>query len=370
MRSATDARRGDAGTPRLAWPDAVRLLATAAIFLFHFFPEFLRLSGTQGGGFERIVGKSFNDWGLSAFVVLSGFSLTLSCLTAARPYRDYAARRLVRLYAPYWTVAVPITALGFAMGVAGLDELWKVPIWLLGLGVVSESTYLPISNAWWFVSLALQISLLAPLVVWVYRRYGAFVATLGMLAVQAATLGVIYFAGRGWQYLDQGFVLARLAEVVAGVLAACILVKRRDGGSIRAELGGLAALLVAVPFLYSIPHYHFIPWDAPFVLALVFAACALWAPAGGRQVRWLAVAAAYTYCFYLCHAPVTKYTLEALFGRGVSGLAATFVLSLAASVVVTWVAEAASRRYTTRLVRALVYALLRVRPARATRAGG
>lgn len=351
-------------TSRLAWPDAIRVLATATIFAFHFSGDYWRLAGGTTSRVGIYIQQNFNLWGIAAFVVLGGFSLTLSSATRAPGYRDYAARRLTRLLAPYWTVAIPFIIVGFAVGEAPLSDWWKVPVWLFGLGPVSRATYLPISQVWWFVSLALQISLLMPLVTAAYRRLGPVPTTLAAVALNYLAFVAIDMAAGSWEYLDQGLVFARLCEVMAGVLAANIVLKRRqDGGRIAGDLVAAVLLMVALPFVYRLG--HFTPWAMVVALALVFLACALCLPAAGREYRWLGIAAAYTYCFYLSHAPVTKYTLQALFGRGVDELYVTLPIVLALTVAIAWAAETLARRYATPLVGRAVRRILKLPPAKA-----
>ena len=150
------------------------------------------------------IAAHFASWGIAAFVVLGGFAPALGCLASPPTYRAYAAKRLVRILAPYWTVALPFIVAGFVVGEGVLADAWKIPVWLGGLGPVSPQTYIPISEAWWYVSLALQISLIVPLMVWSYRRLGPLPTTCGVLAVNAVTLLLIGFAGKRWEYLAPG----------------------------------------------------------------------------------------------------------------------------------------------------------------------
>lgn len=329
---------------RLPWPDVIRLLAMAAIFVYHFSYYYSGLAGEPNSRTHFFIAAHFAEWGIAAFVVLAGFSLAYTCLTTARSYREWAARRLTRLLAPYWTVAVPFIVVGFALAEAPLSEWWKVPIWLLGLGPVSRATYLPISQVWWFVSLALQISLVMPLLVKSYRRRGPIVTTIAALAINYLSMVAIGVPGGRWGYLAQGLVFARLGEVMVGVIAASVVIGRRKGneGLVR-DLASMALLLAAMPVVYRLGWPT--SWTPVVALGVVFLICAVFGSSPRREHHWLAVLASYTYCFYLTHAPVTKYTLQALFGKGIERLELVLPIVLAVTIAVAWAAETLTRRY-------------------------
>lgn len=354
----------DCGKTRhhLAWPDAIRVIATAVIFAYHFSADYTRLAGTGRSSTDLFIGAHFAAWGIAAFVVLAGFSLTYAYLRSPRRYRrEYAARRLTRLWAPYWTVAVPFLAVGFAVGEATSADWWKVPFWLSGLSPISPETYLPMAQVWWYVSLALQISLLMPLIVLAYGRLGPIPTTVLALLVNVITLVVINAAGQKWGYLAQGLVLARLGEVMTGALAAGIVIARQQG---RTSLGGnlvaQALLLSAMPLVYSMT--RFTPVSTVITLGLVSTVCALLGGSAQRQVKWLAIFAAYTYVFYLSHAPVTKYTLEFLFGLGIDQFGVVLAIVVTVTFAVTWVLERVARRFSEPALRAALRHLLRLPP--------
>lgn len=363
--AARPAAAGAASAPgltRLVWPDVIRVLAAGAIFVFHFAGGYARLGDGGPSGAVRFIESHFSYWAIAAFVVLSGFSLALGRLQAEEQhYRRYVSRRLTRLFAPYWTVAVPLIVIGFARGEAPTRALWKVPIWLLGLGPISPETYLPISQVWWYVSLALQISLLVPLVAWSCRRLGVLTTTILALGVNAVALQVIAIAPDRWNPLTQGLVFARLAEVMVGVVAASILLSRRSraGRPVRELL--CALLLVAgAPILWRLGARTDAFTFA--VLAAVFVACAFFMTGAARPRRWLAAAAALTYVFFLSHAPLTGYVLTALFDRGFDSFFITLPLVLVTTVSAAWLADWIARRYVARRVERGVGLLLHLEP--------
>jgi peptidoglycan/LPS O-acetylase OafA/YrhL len=151
---------------RRPWVDVIRIVAVLLIFLFHFGPDWLQSSFAAPSATWRFISEHFAQWGIAAFVMLSGFTLKLTFKEG--PFRGYLAHRLSRILGPFWTVAIPFALVGFALGEQGWQNLWKLPVWLLGLGFLSPETYQPISEAWWYVSLALQISLIMPLLIGVW----------------------------------------------------------------------------------------------------------------------------------------------------------------------------------------------------------
>jgi peptidoglycan/LPS O-acetylase OafA/YrhL len=331
-------------TARQLWADVIRVAAVLMIFLYHFTPDWLASVGAQPSAAQQFITDHFAEWAIAAFVVLSGFSLWLTLAARQRPYAAYLSRRLVRIFVPYWTIAVPFALIGFALGEAVWPDLWKLPIWLLGLGPVTPGTYLPVSEAWWYVSLALQISLIVPPLLWLRRRLGLLPLTLCALAMNTAAMFAINAAGPNWQYLNQGLVLCRLTEVMIGVAAAeIVLTGRQRNRATLLPLASMALVMVGAPLLDML-HMR-TSWQATLVLAALFTAGSLFAASIHLRARWLTSAAALSYCFYLSHAPVSKYTGRLLVRLGLHNTIAALLLILVVCVVVAWIADWVARRF-------------------------
>ena len=341
--SARDAASGVEG--RVAWIDALRVLGATLIFLYHFGADYQIIVGpASAAGLSSWLTITADPdlavWAVSLFVILSGLSLTLAGHGSAS-YRPRYAQRAVRLLAPLWVIAVPYISAGLILGEMSTEELWKVPIWLLGLGVVSPATFFPVSKAWWYVTLALQCALVMPLIVALVRRLGLTKAMALLIATELATLWLIALLPPAWQYLRMGLVLARLIELSVGVLAAEAL--SRHVGWARALF--LAIMLVAAG---SVARMLGAVTGAQIVgvWAGVAVVLAVLAGRGRPGPGWLTAAAVATYMFYLVHAPIGKYTITWLSAQGVHSygilLATAASLAIAATYAATLGLRAAS----------------------------
>jgi peptidoglycan/LPS O-acetylase OafA/YrhL len=332
---------------RQTWADAVRVAAVLMIFLYHFFPDWLDSSGARAGVATAFISDHFAVWAIAAFVILSAFSLSLGLLSTQRSYRDYLPRRLVRILAPFWTVAIPLALAGFALGEEPWRDAWKLVVWLLGLNFVHPDTYQPISEAWWYVSLALRISLVMPLLVGIRRRLGIVPLTAVALVVNAAALALVEQAADRWDYLAQGLVVCRLGELMLGLAAAELaLCRRRGQAGLEHVWPPLVAMLLTMgvsPFLSMLSAWT--GWQAIMVLAVLFFVGSYFASNLTVRIRVLAAAAALSYPFYLTHAPVSKYAGRVLASAGLGSTAVALVVALVACVIVAWIFDQVSRRW-------------------------
>ena len=106
------------------------------------------------------------------------------------------------------------------------NEVWKLPFWLCGLNFVSPRLFTPLPGVapqWWYVGLALQVYVVFPLVWLILKRAGLLALLLCTLVINSVSLLAIGQLPLEWQYLQMGFVGARLMEVVSGVFLFAIL---------------------------------------------------------------------------------------------------------------------------------------------------
>jgi peptidoglycan/LPS O-acetylase OafA/YrhL len=366
---------------RQLWADLVRVAAVLMIFLYHFTPDWLKSTATQPNAAEQFIRDHFAQWGIAAFVVLSGFSLALTLSISRASTAVYFSRRLTRILSPFWAIAIPFALVGFALGEETWAELWKLPIWLLGLGPASPATFQPISEAWWYVSLALQIGLVIPLLMRIRRSIGLVPLAVFSVFVNAAALAAVGLIRPEWKHLALSLVICRLAELMIGMAAAeLVLAGRGDRRRVATALASIGFVMAVSPLLDLLGMWT--SWQATVGLAILFAVGALLAARAGREppapvesprraptrVAWrlLAWAAGLSYCFYLSHAPISKYSGRLLAKLGLHNTLLALPLVLIVCVLVAWVADWAVKRWVTPRVSALFDRLLVYRGQHAT----
>lgn len=288
-------------------------------------------------------------WGISIFVVLSGLSLSLSA--ASRPGEPARIKaRALRLLLPLWVVAGPFLIAGLVLGETTPQELWKVPIWLLGAGAISRETYFPVSAAWWYVSLALQCALLVP---YIARRTSKLTLpglAAVLIAADLAALALIRVLPAQWEYLVEGLIFARLIEIGVGIVAARLIHVRHRWQDVVATVLMLAAGAIAAEALGA----RTSAMATCVILSLVLG-LALVARDGAPSSPTLSLAAATTYPFYLVHAPIGKYSITVLSYQGLRALPClagialglSICAALAVTFAVNWLQHPESHRKAT-----------------------
>ncbi len=336
----------DSRMRRQLWVDILRVAALLMIFLFHSTQDWVESIGASPSTTEQFIANHFAGWGIAAFVVLSGFSLALTRLTPSTSNAVYFSRRLTRIFSPYWTIALPFALAGFLLHEAAVSDAWKLPIWLLGLGPISQATYQPISEAWWYISLALQISLVMPALIRVRRALGLLPLAVLALGVNAAALACVQAAPGQWAYLAQGLVLCRLTELMIGFAAAEIMLSRGiDRRRLLMATASIALVMAASPALSMLRLWT--GWPATLVLGVVFAGCAFIPSRLSPRWRPIVWAASLSYVFYLTHAPVSKYFGRLLVALGLENTFVALPIILLVCTVVAWVADWFVRRFVT-----------------------
>lgn len=335
-----------ANTHRIAWIDALRVLGALLIFLYHFGGDYESAAlpsaaGTGALGWFSLIRPHFAEWGISLFVVLAGTSLVLSHRNTTT-YLQHLRRRAIRLLLPLWIVGVPYVLAGLALGEMSYQEFWKIPIWFAGLSVVSPETYLPVSQAWWYVTLALQCAAIAPALRRLVDRAGVPVAVIVLALIELLTLACIGTLPTDWQYLAQGLVLARLVELAAGLIAGCVLVHTISPSQIALALltavgaAVLAEMVGAITSASAIAVWGLAVVSFSLILANQY-----------TSTKMLSLIAVGTYPFYLVHAPIGKYSIRALASLGVGSPLTALATALGLSVCAAGIVAIAELRLRT-----------------------
>ncbi len=242
-----------AGPGRLVWPDLLKAVAMAWIFLNHVveplfgyplianpapgWPPFAdrleQLRPLTGYGVATVPVNAarylgwFGDQGVQLFVILSGFSLAWSAIHkfgyAALPMGEFYRRRLLRIY-PMWIVAH--IGLGLAMAATGMGSSTSLRSWLLSIAGVRflPSLFYAITPAWWYIGLLLQLYLVFPLLWRGLLRLGSmrFFAVCCVVGFAARAAGMIVLEDAMDAWLRGSVFLTRLPEFAFGMLFAAL----------------------------------------------------------------------------------------------------------------------------------------------------
>lgn len=322
----TTARRGDRRI------ELLRVIGALSVFSYHFMgdvetvlrPAFVR-SPVWGA-----VREGSGPFGVSLFVVISGIVFTWSWSRASSS-ADFARQRLAALFPLFWWIAVPLILLALAAHRMPSADLWKVPIWLSGLGILSSATFFPVIDGWWYMTLALQLVLVYPMLRRTQDRLGVEVFVLGSAVVTAVSVWALRTFG--WDYGIGGFVGSRLLEFAVGMTIGKYL---RVGARGWPRATVLAAVVVALAACATgLPGTSLRIALAP---AVVWLTVGIVGNASGSFGRWVTAAGSLSFAFYLSHSPWAKPVLASL-ARVASPAMATAlggVLALAVGVLVAW----------------------------------
>jgi peptidoglycan/LPS O-acetylase OafA/YrhL len=224
---------------------------------------------------------------------------------------DSVRRRLRALFPLYWWVAVPLTGLALVAGRMPLSDLWKVPVWFAGLGILSPLTFFPVIDGWWYMTLALQLILIFPLLRRIQDRSGDAVLLVGSCAVTVGSVLLLRYAGL--EYAVAGFVGSRCVEFSIGMV-----IGRRQGTGVRSW----PTPLVAAMMLAALVLYAMVPssgsWRVLFAPLTVVVLLGLVRNAGGSLGEGILAAGGLSFAFYLSHSPWAKPILGVVAAMGVA----------------------------------------------------
>lgn len=131
---------------------------------------------------------------VTIFIAISGFCLTVPVVTAGDRLRDGAVaffkRRARRILPPYYAaLALCLLLIGTILG-QPTGSFWDVPILVTRNAIVSHVLLLQdlfgtgsINYVFWSIAVEWQIYFFFPLLVWMWRRYGPWIALSTTLVV-------------------------------------------------------------------------------------------------------------------------------------------------------------------------------------------
>ncbi|MET7378191.1 acyltransferase [Streptomyces sp. NPDC005526] len=354
--SAPGPRGGD---NRLRSLDGLRLLAALMVCLYHFTGR----GGTISASWHQSPGRMFPTLsqaavygclGVQFFFVISGFVICMS--SWGRDLGAFFRSRVARLYPAYWVALLLVGGASLVLPVVlrpvRFDEF------LVNLTMLQQPMGVPrvLGVCWTLWAEVRFYALFALFVVWrgvTYRRVVMFCAvwTLACALTQIAHNPV----------LDQ-LVMPEYAPFFVGGLALYLV--HRFGSSL------LLWGIVAISWLLG-QHWATVelwhpgargdiprsPWAIQLVVALAFASVAAVAMGWTRWVkgRWLTVAGALTYPFYLVHEHLGWVVIRVLHRRFGLHPYLTLLLAVAGLLGLAWLIHRfVERPLGPRLKRALV----------------
>jgi len=325
--AAAPARRRDARV------ELLRVIGALSVFLYHFMGDVetvLRPALVHAAPWA-VVRQYSGLFGVSLFITISGLVFTWAWPRAASSV-EFVRRRLAAIFPLYWWIAVPLIAGALLAHRMPTTDLWKVPVWLSGLGVLSPATFFPVVDAWWYMSLALQLVLIYPVLRRMQERLGVEVFVLVSAGV---TIGSVYgLRSLGLGYAIQGFAGCRLLEFALGMtFGVCLSAGTRGWPKISA----FTAMLVAAGACVAAS-----PGDLTRIAlasALVVLLTVGLAPDfSGRFGRWATFGGGLSFAFYLCHSPWAKPILASVAGLGspTTQVVLGAAMSLTAAGLIAW----------------------------------
>lgn len=323
--------------PRVGWLDGVRALAALFVVLHHTWLM-------TYGGYPGNNGPWPTDWmvyghlAVSVFIVVSGFSLTLSPGRNGMRLKDggrsFLRRRFWRIVPPYWA-ALAISALLIVVGLIGSpsgNPVTGKDILVHFLLLQDAVGNTPPNGVFWSIAVEWHIYFLFPLLLLCFRRYGIAVT----LPVIALLVAIQHVAGQfvpAIHWFDR-FSPAYLALFTAGCAAAWLCQRRLLAGSSVAIAAALMAAFLAAAALagseWIVSQYFWVD------LTVGTAAAALLNALSQGRLGWLARLLAvrplmfvgeFAFSLYLVHALALELLrAHVVQASGLSGAAAFWTL--------------------------------------------
>ncbi|WP_420877685.1 acyltransferase family protein, partial [Streptomyces mobaraensis] len=344
--------------PRLTALDALRLIAALMVALYHY--------GGRGGQITTAWGSSprhqfphlsqafaYGCLGVQLFFVISGFVICMSGW--GRSLRSFTASRAARLYPAYWAAILLVTA-AFALPLARHYG-----------GSVSTSDIL-VNLTMLQQPVGAERVLGVCWTLWVEVRFYALFALFVVLPGATRHRVVLFCAV--WT-LASALTTAAHAEALKVVVmpeessffigGIGLYLVHRYGHSLTAwgivAVSFLVGQHYAVAGLWHPPGPHHFSYRSPVViiavLALGYAAVAAVAVRGARwpSWRWLTVAGALTYPFYLVHEHLGWLVVQVLHRRLGIPSYGVLVLTVGLMLALAWVLHVGVERRLTPLLR-------------------
>ena len=328
-----------AGIERVEWLDGIRALAAGFVVVHHVWLMTV-------GGYPGNNGPWFSDWmvyghlAVSVFIVVSGFSLTMSPLRHGLRLPEGATgfirRRFWRIVPPYWA-ALALSVVLVSTGLVGTPNGGTVGIKDVAVHAALLQDAVgttPPNGVFWSIAVEWHIYFLFPLVLLLARRWGIALVLLGSGAlVVAQHLLAGFLPAVAW--LDR-FSPAYFVLFVAGSASACLSLRTSSSRWALAVWAVLGAAVVAASTLsgtrWMVSEYFWVDLAVGGATAGLFVGMARGGLPWVSRIlasRPLAFVGQWAFSLYLVHAPVLDLIRSrALAPVGISGAAAFWPLLL------------------------------------------
>ena len=217
---------------RIEWPDMLRGASALAIVLFH-----ARVAMWVGA--RALAADDTYAWidratawvtlpfpffgtAVMLFFVVSGFAIHFPYAGRRTDFawRPYAVRRLFRIYPPY-AVAVLVTVLAERIVAGAAQALPSSPARIAATGAMAQNYVAPAGQmagnpSLWSLPVEVELYLIYPLLLWIWRRIGTTAMASGAALVSVAAT-VVRLTGHDW---PTGNFAAYLIIWVSGAILA------------------------------------------------------------------------------------------------------------------------------------------------------
>lgn len=238
---------------KLEWIDALKAFAILGILLNHFvesfrsYPWFSNPSSTwpdlatrmanifpQEGSLPFRFVQFFGwlgDMGPGVFILLSGFTLTLSALRKPTGLISFYRKRLLRIYPLYMIIHALVLALAVLIFKWDIDPFSvKTILSFLGLRF-NESLFFFINPSWWFIWLIIQFYLVFPLLLRFLQKKGILVFGIITLLITLISryIGISgIYQGEMFYWMTGMFGGSRLFEFTMGMIFARLMLEQSE----------------------------------------------------------------------------------------------------------------------------------------------
>jgi peptidoglycan/LPS O-acetylase OafA/YrhL len=325
--ATTGAALKDATKARLDYVDGMRALAALVVYLNHAHAQI------SGGDFYRLrwpwslasYSMVAGHLSVTVFIVISGFCLTLPVISNGGELRGgvggFLKRRARRILPPYYAAVALCLLLIWTVIGKPTGSLWDYPIRVNAAAIFNHliliqdlfSTSL-INYVFWSIAVEWHIYFVVPLLVFLWRRYGATAVVLGCL-VFGYVLRFVFSDTRLTRAHPQFLGMFALGMLAAHVARSNEPRFQRLRAVVPWSALAGAALLTAVGLtLYwgielSEARFHWL--DVPVGIMTTAALAAAARPGSnvlGSIFSWppLVAIGTFSYSFYLIHAPLLQ----------------------------------------------------------------